>query len=150
MKQLNREHLLLENGQVWKEMMMFDPDTGEKNIIARPEPNVKIQGHYEQTNGYLILLYKKDNKLYFQADDEKICLSDTNCKITLVREDHHNHFSILQNENIVFTVTYTSWQYDELNLVDPSFNDDMEESQDIYLFMYNLMQDKERQQRIYS
>ncbi|WP_127589330.1 hypothetical protein [Paenibacillus koleovorans] len=142
-------NLILENRNTWKELLLFNIVSGEKKVLARTEESKKIQGHYEYYDGNLIMLFRIDNNIYLDINGERVCLNDDGSKINFSRMDRDNYFSVEKDNKKIFEITYPSWEYDALNMVDPSFNEQMEECQDIFLFIHNVAQDRTRLQRLY-
>jgi len=96
------------------------------------------------------MFYKKQGAFYFQVEGKEIPLEANDCIIQFQRIGRFNLFQILMSEEIVFSHKYESLRYDELNKIDPDFNEDREEDQDFYLFIFNVMKDGGRRNRIYS
>jgi len=144
------ETIILQNKRAWIELMSYNYVTGEWQEIRRDNDAVFVQGFYEKVNGGTVMVYKKRERLYFRFNEKEICLEDGDCQVTFERLDRSNFFSIEESGEEFFSVTYPSWKFDPINMIDPNFNDSMEEIQDIYLFIYNLMQDKERQKRVFT
>lgn len=150
MSEGNYENILLSNREQWKELMLYNLITSKKELISRTSDNIRIQGHYVRKDGDFVMFYKKSNKLHFQVEGKEYYLESDDCKVTFERMGRLNRFCIEISNNTVFSHTYRSWRYDPLNMVDIDFNEDMEENQDFYLFVYNVMQDKDWRKRIYS
>jgi hypothetical protein len=149
--------IILQNSDLWKELMEYNLITGEKKIVLRSDSNFSIQGHFiRRKTGILkhkdnyLMFYKKSNKLYFQIDGKQYCLQDNDCTLSIENKGKYNVFYIKISGKTVFSQEYLSPRYYPINLADFEFNEDREEEQDFYLFINNVMKDKERQERIYS
>lgn len=141
--------LILSNNKIWKEMMLFDPLTENKTIIQRTENRCETNGSFEYINKRLVMLYRYKEKLYLALGELTLCLTGGKYRANFLRKDQDIYFSVVQSNDILFEEKYRSFRYDPLNLIDPSFNDYEEENQDFYLFVYNVMQDEDRQAGLY-
>jgi hypothetical protein len=138
--------ILLKNYEAWYQILELDLVTGKKQVFER-QADVKIRGAYVERDQTLLLFYKKDGKLHFACGGRGVCLED--CEITFERLGKDNRFRISLHGESFFEHTYPSWREDPLNKVDIDFNEDMEENQDFFLFIHNVMQDSEWAARIY-
>ncbi|WP_135552687.1 hypothetical protein [Paenibacillus cymbidii] len=143
------ESIILQNNRHWIELMRYNYITDERQLILRGDSAINVKGIYEKVKDGTVMLYKKRGRLHFQFNEKEICLEDDG-RVTFERLDRNNYFSIEKSGEVFFSITYPSWRFDPLNLVDPNFSDSMEEDQDIYLFIFNLMQNKERQKRVFT
>ena len=141
--------IFLQNQDVWLEMIEFNTLSGEVKVIKRSD-ELKISGHYGKINNEIVMLYKKDNSLYLNLKNKEIPLNDKNVSFSFERIGKNNKFSINSGSDILYSEIYPSCIYDPVNIADFDFNEDREEDQDFFLFVYNVMQDKERQKRLYT
>lgn len=143
--------IYLSNINNYREIMIYNISTNEKQVVQGNVDLFEISGKYivDGTDNY-VMLYKKNSTLRFQTKNQEYPLQEENCKVHFKRDGENNVFWIEILDSIVFSITYRSLSFDPVNMADINFNDDMEELQDIYLFTYNLMQDREWQKRIYT
>lgn len=141
--------VFLKNQDVWLEVMEFNIITGDRNILKHTD-EYKISGHFGKVNDEIVMFYKKDNSLYLNLKNKDISLYDKNVRLSFERIGKNNKFTINRGNDVLYSVIYPSCLYDPVNIVDFDFNDDREEDQDFFLFVYNVMQDKDWQRRIYS
>jgi len=141
--------IFLQNNDVWLEMMQLNTITGNKKVIKRSD-SLKISGHYRKTNNDIVMLYRKDKYLYLNVKNKEILLEDKDIKLSFDKIGKNNEFIIYRGNDILYSSIYPSCCYDPVNMADFDFNADKEEDQDLFMFVYNVMQDKEWQKRIYT
>ena len=144
------QELILQNNDKWKEILAFNPSIGSKRKLVRNDNIVKVNGVYIIDNRGFVMFYRQKGKLFLNSCGKEYCLDDYNCNVYHERKGIVNEFRIEISGIPVFSQNYQSWRYDPLNQFDLDFNEDMEENQDFYLFVYNVMKNNERRQRIYN
>lgn len=140
--------IFLQNNDIWLEVMQLNTITGDAKILKRTD-EYKISGHFGEVNNKIVMFYRKDKNLYLNLENREISLCDSTINLSFERIDKNNKFSINRGNDILYSVIYPSCIYDPLNIADFDFNSDREEDQDFFLFVYNVMQNKEWQSRIY-
>lgn len=150
MVDMNR--LLLMNYDLYKEMMLFDPQSGHYDVVERNDSltQMPLHGSFIEVDGWVTMFYKHKDRLYFVGKGQTYDLHDPKCTVTFERIDTHNRFQVHVSGQDVYSHFYRSYQYDPLNMADITFDEDEEENQDFFLFVSQVMQDPARQQRIYS
>jgi len=141
--------IYLQNRDIWLEMMQLNIITGETKIIVRSD-EYEIGGYFGKVNNENVLFYRKDDGLFIKVNNQEIALYDENIKLSFERIGENIRFIIYQGNEVLYQVIYPSCIYDPINMIDPDFNSYREEDQDFFLFVYNVMQDKEWQNRIYE
>ena len=139
-----KSSIFLHNRDLYHEMIQYDIGNGNKTILTYND-ETKISGLYSRIDGELMMLYKKNNCLYLNVKNTEVSLLDNNLTVTLNRIGKNNEVSINLNKNKLFYLFYQSCIYDPVNSADPDFNSFKEDDQDFFLFLYNILQSKERQ-----
>lgn len=142
--------IFLQNNDRWNQLLKFDIVSGSLSEVPRPIRGVRISGHYKKWLNSYVMFYRKQSALYFQVEGKKILLENSDCIMQFKREGHFNLFQIIAGEKTIFEHQYESLLYDSISEIDPDFNDEKEEDQDFYLFVFNVMNDNERRNRIYT
>ncbi|SFT04883.1 hypothetical protein [Marininema halotolerans] len=146
---MNEDLIVLQNRDLWLEMMLLNTKTFETEIIKRRD-NVKIRGHNAILKGNLLMLYRKRGRLYLNVNDKELCLEDNVNLLYMRRQDGDIQVSIQKDGETVFLIRYPSFRNDPVNQADFDFNSDKEEHYDFFLFVYNVMNDPERKGFIYT
>lgn len=141
--------IFLQNQDIWLEMMQFNIITGEKKIIPHINGQ-EIRGHYGKVNNCTVMFYKIDNVIYLDFKNKVIPMCAIDVKLIFERIGKNNKFILIKGNDILITEVYPSCAYDSVNRADFDFNDDKEEDQDFFLFVYNVMENIERQKLIYT
>jgi hypothetical protein len=145
--------IILQNWDLWKECLQLDLITGEKRMITRIDDlNPSIQGHYEVKDNDCIMVYRKNGLLYFSLNDQETCLDDPNVTVSFIREDRDNNtFTVKDNDRVFYQTTYPSFSYDLFDFSKPfDFTFQTEEDQDLFLFIYNFLNDPRRRRVMYT
>jgi hypothetical protein len=148
---MSDQTIILRHHSIWEECLQLDLITGEKKELVRVnQDDFPYQGDYEIKGDDLIMLYRKVGSLYFSVNDKETCLDDPNVTVSFVREDPNNTFTLKNKEKIVYQITYPSYRFDPVNMADFEFDDFMEEDQDIFLFIYRLLNHPRRRRVMYT
>jgi hypothetical protein len=148
---MSDQTIILQKSDRWRECMQFDLVTREKKTISHFDIiNPKIRGHYATKGNDLLMIYRKNDLLYFSLNDQETCLDDPNVTVSLERIDRNNTFTMKNKEQVIYRLIYPSYRFDPVNMADFEFDDWREEDQDFCLFLYNLMDDPYRKKRIYT
>ncbi|MBD1373682.1 hypothetical protein IC620_15150 [Hazenella sp. IB182357] len=146
--------LILRNNATHVEKMYFNPRTQEIEVFEMDE-DIETNGKYDYIKGFRFLffpkkdrmmLYARGEHLYVHVNNQELCLND-DLLLSYKRRCMMITFSIYHKQKKVYSITYRSFRYDFLNMIDPDFTDDREEDQDICLFIYNMFKDPEWMRR---
>lgn len=108
-----------------------------------------ICGHIAQLDGRIVCLYREAGQLHFRVNDIDCELTE-NTKVSLVRiREDANRFTVLRDGITLFTWTYQRPVIEPPLELDPTpFVE--EEHFDFCLFVYNVVNDLGRRERIYA
>jgi hypothetical protein len=142
--------IVLQNNEKWKEIMELDLSNLSNKLLERKDNKLQIRGHYIKIHNDLIMFYRKNELLYFNINNTEICLENVNLNLSFSREGRNNIFSIYNKDEIIYSISYQSYRFDRLNMLDPDFNEDQEENQDFFLFIHNVIKNPAWRKRIYT
>jgi hypothetical protein len=145
--------VLLQSLDEFDEVALLDSDTTRiSRLSKRAHPELSIQsvrGHFADLDDHQLYFYRGvDEKLHIRVDDTDVLLAD-DARATLVRQDARtNQFQVSHGGLDAIDLTYRR------PVVDPPLELDptpfiSEEDFDICLFIYNVMMDEARRERIY-
>jgi len=146
--------ILLQSNDRFDDLAKLDTSTGRVSWFSRQVVDLTIasspiRGHIAQLCGHTLCFYRKAKVLHFRVDDEDLELTEET-QVELVRvRDAVNCITVLRNGVPLFTWTYHRPVIDPLLEYDPTpFIE--EEQFDFCLFVYNVMNDPDRRERIYT
>ncbi|MBD1373665.1 hypothetical protein IC620_15060 [Hazenella sp. IB182357] len=150
---MNNQVLILKYNRNYKGYMCFNNQTQETKVFEQ-EGEIKSDGTYGYIAGVSflifgkkerILFYRIGNCLYINVRNKEFFLNDE-IQLVFKRKLMLVTFKVFYKSKKVFSITYLSYQFFLLNLMDIDFTEDREEDQDICLFIYNVTNDPERLQ----
>ncbi|MCD4738513.1 MAG: hypothetical protein K8R89_04565 [Anaerolineae bacterium] len=145
--------ILLQSNDRFADLAKLDTSTGRVSWFSRQVDSTiasrPIRGHIAQLGGHTLCFYRKEKVLHFRVDDEDLELTEeTQVELVHVR-DAVNCITVLRHEVPLFAWTYQRPVIDPLLEYDPTpFID--EEQFDFCLFVYNVANDPDRRERIYT
>jgi hypothetical protein len=129
----------------------FDPSDGSLREMKKSQSSNtaagKISGSYARLNGNLITIYRNGENLHVSFDSNDVEIRDS-VKIFLDRGDL-NVISLVENGIPILSFSYKSPLHDlPEDQFDVSFSE--KEDFDFGLFLYNVISNPERRDRIYK
>ena len=146
---MSEDLIILQNNDTWMEVMQLNTRTQDTKVLKRND-GIKTSGHYTKINGDAVMFYRKGKSLYFNVKNNEICLDDNNISLSYKRRGDDIIFSIYRGNNAMYSISYSSFRNDPINKEDFDFNSDKEEDYDIFLFVYNVVNNPERRNMIYT
>ncbi len=144
--------LIIHSHDRYRDFLQFDPATGASRHLFLddvPKLEEKSCGHFAQINGHLMMLFRDDESLHLRIDRQDYVITDTT-RVALER-GRVNVLSIYQGENLVDKFSYEPYHPD---LVDhwriywtPFIT---KEDWDFGLYVFNVLNDTGRRNRIYQ
>jgi hypothetical protein len=145
--------ILMQSLDKFDDLADLDINTGYISWFSRrANPAVAsrpIHGHIAQLHGRILCLYRRGGVLHFRVDGEDFELTkNTSVNLERVRHDT-NRIIVTQEGTLLFSWTYQRRVvFPPLELDPTPFVE--EEDFDFCLFVYNVANDPERRERIYT
>ena len=145
--------IILQSTDRFDSISALDADTGRISWFSRSEdstlPSGPVQGHIAELQQRTLCLYRREGSLHFRVDDEDFELTEET-SVRLVRENEAtNAIMLFRGEDLLFSWTYQRPAIDPPLKYDPiPFIE--EEDFDFCLFVYNVANNPDRKERIYT
>lgn len=144
--------LLLESYDRFDDLVELDPTTGHMRWYSRHDnPDMAVLpicGAVSQLDGHMVFLYREADILHFRVDDTDIELTD-DTRIELVRSNM-NILTVLRNDVPLLRLKYKPYVADGTDKWRMYLNPFIKEEHfDFGLFVYNVVKDVDRRDRIY-
>jgi hypothetical protein len=139
--------LLLKSNEKYDELLKLDPESGAVEVASRKtSPRItSIQGHFARQNDDFVCLYRWQDKLAFRVANRAYEIPD-NAIAELRDQRERRTLRILAGGQELCQWTYSKPQRDIID----ALRDIEEEESDFGLFVHNVINDKERQRRMYT
>lgn len=138
--------LVLKSNIRYNDLLKLDPDSGVVELVSRTANpgTVSIQGHFVNLDGGFACLYRWHDRIVFRFDGCAYEIPE-NATAELRVEGESKTLRILSDGSELCHWTYPSPTQDFID----ALRDTDEADSDFGLFVHNVINDKERQRRMY-
>jgi hypothetical protein len=143
--------MILESNEIFDQLGNLDPATASFQLFSRkqhPELAALIAGSFSMVNGTMVSLYRIGGILYFRIGDQELEITD-DIHSTLVPDDKHRIFRLVQGENILVNFGYLPPDSKIPLDIDPTpFAE--EEHFDFLMFVHHVLAESGRRYRVWN
>ncbi len=142
--------ILLQLFDRWMKVAIFNPVTGKitwrSRISDADPPNAEINGDISRSSGRTLILYRRDDVLFFRIDDQEIEITDT-VQTTIetwlflfrrctIKKNNHKLLSILYRRRISHMIPFDPTPIEEDHV-------------DFCLFVHKVLSEPKKRAYIY-
>ena len=142
--------VILESQDKFSEIAILDVASGTFEITQKPEKKIETNGYYSNYDGSLVTFFRLNQNLYFGVDKQIIQFKENDRVSISPLSNGHSQFSIWRDKENIFNYEYESHHItppiSAFQIVNPIIG---EEEFNIFLFVYNAINDKERKERVF-
>lgn len=146
--------IVLQSQDNYNEIAVLDLDTGNITVFSKRDQldlsSSPTNGYFSIMGGRMVCFFRSDEQLMVKIDDQTIGLRDEDTVLLEPVQGNWNRFRILRDKETLF-----SWVYERPEIY-PSINFSQffnpliaDEDFDICLFIYNVMNDPGRKERVF-
>jgi len=142
--------IILQSQDNFNEIAFLDLASGTVSIAQKTERKLKTNGYYNVHEGHVVGFFRLDENLYFVFDKQIIQFQENDNVFIESLPNSRCLFSIQRGQENIFTWEYECRQImppiSAFQIVNPMIS---EEDFDIFTFIYNVVNNKDRKERIF-